>query len=132
MGLGLAIHIPGSKNPCTWLRLGTLCAAQSDTSEHTYQQVSETLHMPSTLQTRRKSRFRPTTYSDYHRDVARLTPLGVSRAEIATRTGYSRSHISRIANMPEVKEEVATCLAHQALALMTTLGRDAYFVTRHD
>ena len=57
--------------------------------------------MPNDLPTRRERRFRPMTYSLRHRLVAVLRGLGKNRQEIAAETGYSVSHVSRIALMPE-------------------------------
>ena len=55
--------------------------------------------MPTTLAVRRKRQFRPVSFTARHRLVAKLRAIGKSRNEISRATGYSCSHISRIATM---------------------------------
>lgn len=72
--------------------------------------------MPNDLAMRRERGFRPAQFSARHRVVAILLGLGRTRDEIAQETGYSHSHISRIARMPEAREEIARASARLAQA----------------
>lgn len=79
--------------------------------------------MPSTIAVRRKRGFRPVTYSNRHREVAELLAKGHSQKTIALATGYSRSHVSRIAGMPETKRTIARLFAARAIDIVTTRRR---------
>ncbi len=69
------------------------------------------------LQTRRERGFRPAQFSARHRVVAILFGLGKTREEVARETGYSLSHVSRIARMPEAREEIVRTSARLAQTL---------------
>jgi DNA-binding NarL/FixJ family response regulator len=80
--------------------------------------------MLTTLTVRRTRGFLPQRYSPRHRAVAELLAAGSKRQTIAELTGYSASHISRIAAMPQVRSEIARILASSAvLRASTTLSR---------
>lgn len=73
--------------------------------------------MPSPLSNRRANRFRPRTYSARHEQVALLLASGTPRQDIARVTGYSRTHISRIERMPEVRQKIVEQLNADALSM---------------
>lgn len=74
--------------------------------------------MPTDLQARRERDFRPMEFTSRHRMVAVLLGLGKTREEIASETGYSPSHVSRIARMPEAREEITRASARLAQSLI--------------
>jgi hypothetical protein len=85
--------------------------------------ISKAVPMPSTLTHRRANAFRALRYSDRHAEVASLLAAGLDRGEIAQRTGYSRSHVSRISRMPEVREAVARHLSGVATEMLDAFAR---------
>jgi hypothetical protein len=87
--------------------------------------------MPSPLSVRRCRGFRPTVYSERHREVARLLAQGESRATIAQKTGYSVTHISRIAGMRETRQHIAQNFARLALCVITRDWITEEFDERH-
>jgi hypothetical protein len=74
--------------------------------------------MPVPLDARRDRRFRPVRLTERHRLVAMMRALGKRRDEIAAATGYTPSHVSRVAHMPAVREEVARLSATVARTLI--------------
>lgn len=74
--------------------------------------------MPVPLDARRDRGFRPFRLTERHRLVAMMRAIGKRRAEIATATGYTPSHVSRVAHMPAVREEVARLSATVARSLI--------------
>lgn len=74
--------------------------------------------MPNTLTVRRDRAFRPTRYSERHAQVAALLAAGLRRREVARITGYSCSHVSRIARMPEARRDIIEHLGAQAMKMM--------------
>lgn len=71
--------------------------------------------MPTTLTRRRALGYRPATYAPRHRVVAALLAAGFDRASVSALTGYSLTHVSRIAGMKSCKHEIAMRLAKSTL-----------------
>jgi DNA-binding NarL/FixJ family response regulator len=86
--------------------------------------------MPLDLQTRREQGFRPAEFTARHRVVAVLLGLGKTREEVAQQTGYSLSHVSRIARMPEAREEIVRTSARLAQTLMQDRTAALYAAAR--
>jgi len=76
--------------------------------------------MPTPIIVRRVRSFRPLRFTARHRQVARLLALGLRQKQVAEITGYSVSHVSRVAAMPEARWEMIA----QFSAIANTLYRD--------
>src|SRR5580704_14820999 len=79
--------------------------------------------MPTPLHIRRTRRFRPCRYTARHKEIIQLLIAGWTRSEIASVTGYSLSHVSRITKMDQARRDIASRLAHGAIALMAARAK---------
>ena len=81
------------------------------------------IFMPSPLSVRRSRSFCPNAYSSRHKAVVQLAALGVSRRAIATQTGYSAHHVSKILRMPAARRDLALLIASDALSFVSAMVR---------